>query len=319
MGTIRKRGRGYYAEVCINRKRQGKTFDTRKLADDWIQARESGKIWADPGRRTLHDLVERYIEDISKQHKGEHQERYRLRRLVKELPEGPVAKLSASDFSAWKVKKLETVRPATVRRYMTALNSVLNTAVSEWQVLDFNPLAGVKKPPSGRPRDRIPTSAESDQVLEQLGYVAGAGVETVSQRIAVSWLLALETAMRAGEMRSLGPETVDTDRRVATLIDTKNGDKREVPLSSRAVELLDLVAPEYFPMSAAVHSQLFRRAVRDAGIDNLRFHDSRAAGLTKLSKKVDVLTLARIVGHRDPRSLMIYYRESAEDIAKLLD
>lgn len=156
-------------------------------------------------------------------------------------------------------------------------------------------------------------------VLAQLGYIEGAPIETTSQRIAVSYLVALETAMRAGEILSLNRSTVDYIRRVATLIDTKNGDRREVPLSSRAAKLLKSVDPEYFTVSSAVHSQLFRRAVKNAGIEDLRFHDSRAAGLMKLSKKLDVLELARMVGHRDVRSLMIYYRQSAEDIAKLLD
>ena len=153
----------------------------------------------------------------------------------------------------------------------------------------------------------------------ELGYAEGQPVTTQQQKIAVSYLVELETAMRAGEILSLKRETVDYERRVATLIDTKNGDRREVPLSSRAVALLRLVDPDYFDISSAVHSQLFSRARQNAGIDNLRFHDSRAAGLMKLSKKVDVLTLACIVGHRYVRSLMIYYRQSAEDIAKMLD
>lgn len=124
--------------------------------------------------------------------------------------------------------------------------------------------------------------------------------------------------MRAGEIRSLNADNVDYDRRVAKLTMTKNGDSREVPLSTRAVELLRSVEPEYFTVSAAVHSQLFRRAARDAGVTGIRFHDSRAAGLMRLSTKVDVLTLARIAGMRDTKTLMVYYRKTAEDIAKEL-
>jgi integrase len=62
----------------------------------------------------------------------------------------------------------------------------------------------------------------------------------------------------------------------------------------------------------------FRKLKRKANILDLHFHDSRAEAATRLAAKVDVLTLARILGHRDIRSLMIYYRESAEDIAKRL-
>src|SRR5438876_9719490 len=73
------------------------------------------------------------------------------------------------------------------------------------------------------------------------------------------------------------------------------------------------------PLISARPFALFRKAKGRAEIKGLHFHDSRAEALTRLSRKVDVLTLARIVGHRDPRSLMIYYRESAEDIATRID
>lgn len=38
-----------------------------------------------------------------------------------------------------------------------------------------------------------------------------------------------------------------------------------------------------------------------------------------MAGKVDMLTLARIAGHRDPRSLMVYYREQPNEIAEKLD
>jgi len=85
------------------------------------------------------------------------------------------------------------------------------------------------------------------------------------------------------------------------------------------VRLIKLLPGKRFTVSGDVHSRLFSRATRKAGIEDLRFHDSRAAGLMRLSKKLDVLDLARVVGHRDTKSLMIYYRNRAEDIARLLD
>jgi integrase len=59
------------------------------------------------------------------------------------------------------------------------------------------------------------------------------------------------------------------------------------------------------------------RRVRDRLlIDNLHFHDSRASALTRLSKRIDVLRLSRISGHRDLNQLLAaYYRETASDVA----
>ena len=56
-----------------------------------------------------------------------------------------------------------------------------------------------------------------------------------------------------------------------------------------------------------------------AGISDLTFHDSRHDAITRLAQKLSVLQLARMVGHRDIRSLMTYYyNETAESMAKLL-
>ncbi|WP_454765528.1 tyrosine-type recombinase/integrase [Cupriavidus campinensis] len=64
---------------------------------------------------------------------------------------------------------------------------------------------------------------------------------------------------------------------------------------------------------------LFRKVRAKLLIDDLHFHDSRAEALTRLSRRVDVMTLAKISGHKDLRILQsTYYRESAADIAARL-
>ena len=78
------------------------------------------------------------------------------------------------------------------------------------------------------------------------------------------------------------------------------------------------MVPQGFTLTDASRDTLFRKARTKAGLTGFTFHDARALALTRLAKKVDVLTLARIAGHRNLKSLMVYYRESAEDIAKRL-
>ena len=58
------------------------------------------------------------------------------------------------------------------------------------------------------------------------------------QRVALAFLFAIETAMRAGELCNLGWEDTDFSRRVAHLELTKNGYSRDVPLSKKAIKLL---------------------------------------------------------------------------------
>ncbi|CPH88023.1 integrase [Bordetella pertussis] len=96
-----------------------------------------------------------------------------------------------------------------------------------------------------------------------------------------------------------------------------------MPLSSRAVALFKSLAGlndvKVFTITPALRDVYFRQGKAIAEVDGATFHDARATALTRLSKKLSILELARMVGHRDPRSLMIYYRESAADIAKKLD
>ena len=94
-----------------------------------------------------------------------------------------------------------------------------------------------------------------------------------------------------------------------------------MPLTRHAVRLLRPVADRdrCFSLSSATLDALFRKARDRLLIEDLHFHDSRAEALTRLARKVDVLTLARISGHKDLRILQnAYYRETAAEIAARL-
>lgn len=74
-----------------------------------------------------------------------------------------------------------------------------------------------------------------------------------------------------------------------------------------------------FTLTDGLRDAYFRQGRTLAEVSGVTFHDARETALTRLSKKLSVLELARMVGHRDPRSLMVYFRESASDLAKKLD
>ena len=105
---------------------------------------------------------------------------------------------------------------------------------------------------------------------------------------------------------------------MAVLHETKNGDRREVPLSRRAVRIIRPIYPALFTVSSASADALWRKVCARVGLANWHLHDARAAALTSMSKRVDLLTLARISGHRDLSMLQRYYRATAEQIADRL-
>lgn len=106
---------------------------------------------------------------------------------------------------------------------------------------------------------------------------------------------------------------------MARLPKTKNGDARAVPLSARAVELLRLLPGRRpFTISSASLDTLFRKARDRAGVADLHFHDSRGEAITRLARKLDLMELCDMIGHRDPKSLLFYYKASPERTAAKL-
>lgn len=154
-----------------------------------------------------------------------------------------------------------------------------------------------------------------------LGYDDAHNVETKQQEVALAFLIALETGMRAGEILSLTRECLNLSSRYCKLLKTKNGDARDVPLTKEAVRLLEKCPgkEKLFTVQAASLSALFMKARKRAEIPDLTFHDSRHEAITRLARKLDILDLARMVGHRNLASLRIYYNPTAAEIASRLD
>ena len=167
-------------------------------------------------------------------------------------------------------------------------------------------------------RGRRISHREIDLILHCLGYSEEEPVILKQQFVAVAFLFAIETAMRRSEICLLKPEIVNLESRVASLPTTKNGTARKVPLTSEAKRLIMRVDCN-FQLKPDVLSTMFLKAARNAGIDDLTFHDSRHEAITRLAKKMDILDLARAVGHKNINELQTYYNATAEEIAKGLD
>ena len=135
--------------------------------------------------------------------------------------------------------------------------------------------------------------------------------------------LALETAMRRGELLSLRWEYVDLTRRVAYLPMTKNGDSRSVPLSTGAVKILQSLPRnldgQVFPIEAQTVAAAFMKAVKRAGVKDFHFHDLRHTAITNLAGKLsNVIELSAVSGHKTLSMLKRYTHLKAEDLAKKL-
>lgn len=321
MATYRKRGKKWRVEICINGARRSATRDTKAACRDWAVEQETNGVDSNTGAHSLLAALKRYAKDVSPTKKGERWEVVRLTKFEYEIPfvTKDMNRIGSADIAGWRDESLRRLAPGTVQREMTLLRSVFEIARKEWGWLEVNPMKGVAKPKAPKHRYRRVSPGEQETMLKQLGYVEGQPPANKKQVTAYAWLIAIETAMRAGELLSLDSDTVFLDKRFVSLIDTKNNDQRDVPLTSRAADLFQYLPDNKLDISSGVLSSTFRKAKIAAGIDDMTFHDSRHEALTNLAQKLHVLDLARIVGHRDPKSLMIYYNPTAEEIAAKLD
>lgn len=327
MATFRTQKSGKIrAEVFVQGQRRSRVFENKTKAKNWAVEMESQLAKTGDGvsqTHTLIDLFRRYSDEISTGKKGARWETIRL----KKFEEYPLAKmklrdLRREDFEVWVDFRKKTVKASTVNRELNLLSNCL-TQARRWRLMESNPMTDLKRPRNPPHRDRRISLAEVNTILAAFGYVEDMPIETRLQRAAVAFLLALETAMRAGEICSIRPSDYDEVSRVVTLVDTKNGHGRKVPLSTRAVELINKLRPfeegkPIFKMRSGDLSTAFYSVVQLTDIQDLTFHDTRHEATTRLAKKFHVLDLARITGHRDIKQLQTYYNPTAEELAQQL-
>lgn len=320
MASIRKTKTGYRAEVCVNGVRDSGTFDTSREAKAWASMRETDlrNSGGNPsGNLRVSDLLDRYEREVSPSKRGARWETLRLR-AMSELPIGSVrvCDVTERNVSEWRDARSKIVQSGTVRREMVLLSHVFETARREWKLVYSNPCKDVRRPKQPPARDRRITDDEAQRICWALGWYYGQPVTQSRHRVAVAFLFAIETAMRAGEICGIRPEHITG--RTVILPMTKNGKPRTVPLSSKALELLSFLPAGYFELESRTLDTLFRRGRDAAKVEGLTFHDARHEAITRMASIFNPLELARVVGHSNLNQLLSYYNKSAADLADML-
>lgn len=321
MASIRPLGNKFRVQVYVQGRRDSNVCATRKEAAQWALEREAELRGTKLPDKTFGDAMARFAKEDAPKRGGGHWEVIRLRALGREpIALRRIASLGAEDFARWRDVRLTQVKPGTVAREMTLLRAVLELARKEWKWIRDKPMADVRWPecPKGRARRISPEEVEA--VARAFGVWDQLQAESMTNRVGLAFLFALETAMRSGEILGLTWPNIHLKDRYVHIPRSKNGDARDVPLTMRAVEILKALPLGFGPvfgLEGRLRDALFRK-YRPTHLRDLHFHDTRAEAVWRLSKKLDVLQLARVIGHRDLKSLMHYYAESAADMAMRL-
>lgn len=343
MAAITKRPEGTW-QVKVRRKgwpSQSKTFRTRAQAETWARSIENEMdrgafvSRAEAERTTLDDLADRFRKEFAPHHYRGDGWTHKLDRLLERLGEFSIAAITPEIVAAYRDERQQDSDPrykdpakaprvsgATVKTELDLLAKMLNVAQKEFSIpLPLgNPVRNTRMPADSKARKRRLTDDEWVKLEE-------ACKQSRNTWLHPALLLAVETAMRQGELLGLKRTDVDKAKCTAWLQETKNGEPRAVPLTSRALEVIEglprsttgLVIPVE---KQALHST-FKTACRRAGIDDYRWHDLRHESLSRFAERGDLslLELAAISGHKSAGSLkmlQVYVQFHASKLAQKL-
>lgn len=307
MAYITKYRDSWRAQIQRNGIRSSKSFDTKREAQAWALEQEAtAKRARAGGNKSFGDAVDKYIADVSSKKDGEVWEVRRLNAMREHFgTDAGLLEIDAPQIADWRDTRIKTVSASTVVREANLLRNLFNLARVEWKWMDHKPFEGIKLPKENAPRHQVWGWRLIRRVLraERTGK---------TREMQEAFHIALRTGMRLGEVLA-APGNFDPVRRVVT-IKTKTEARAQIPIGRIAAKLLQRPA---FVVDANEGSTLFSKLCRELLIEGLTFHDTRGTALTHLSKKVDVLTLAKISRHKDLSLLSnVYYRATADEIAR---
>jgi len=333
--TVEKRG-PYQWRARIRKKgfpSQSKTFETKYEAEAWerlIRSEMDRGVFISRTTAegtTLLECLERYSNEIVPLKKGWAQDLSRIRVLKKHpLSKSYMSNIRGSDIAAFRDQMLRDQKsPSTVVKYLAIISHLFNIARKEWDMESLaNPVELIRKPVVNNARSRRLEKQEEERLLRACRAQGNVWLEPLI-------ILAIETAMRKGELLGLRWNDLDFKDRVAYLRDTKNKTDREVPLSSKAIKTLkDLprsINGAVFCTTSYATRKAFGKVCDNATntegelapIINLTFHDLRHEAVSRLAELYQAQDLAKITGHKDLKMLLRYYHPRGKDLAKKLE
>ena len=236
-----------------------------------------------------------------------------------------LSNISPKDIDDYKKLRLRSVRPTSVDRDLIVLRNLFNLARRWKKFFGENPVTLAGLILEDNKRERIATRDEETRLL-------GASPPHLRNIL----ITALQTGMRKGEIIKLKWENVDIDNNLIIIdkISSKSKKSRKIPINSVLRKLLLVLKLKNMRSDFVfLHSdgnpyrredslnQIYRTALRRAGIKGLRFHDLRHTAGTRLGELgVPVQVIKEILGHADIRTTLRYVHpgDSVRDAIELL-
>lgn len=228
-----------------------------------------------------------------------------------------LSKISVEDIDNFKIERRKLVAEASVNRQLSLLRAMFNKAIA-WGKLKDNPVKSVRfySEPDGR--NRFLEKEQMDNLIINC-----------DTRLRPIVILALYTGMRKGEILNLKWHDIDFKRNIITLLKTKNGKVRYVPMNLLVKSALSDIArhPESPYIFCNDNGQRlkdmrksFATALKKSGIINFHFHDCRHTFSSQLAiSGVDMNRVRELLGHRDISMTLRYSHLAQNHLQEAVD
>lgn len=288
-----KQYRGKTWRAIIRRKGfpvQSKTFASKKDAEAWAASVESrlgvsqfdGLQLKAAKTMTVRDVFERYEREVAPNFKGRNSLGI-LKRVIRDAAfmDLVLSKITPLDIRQWRDDRAQDIQPQSVHRELNTISGVFTHAIKELVVpLASNPCHSVSRfKGDDKSRDKVWSPADVTTLLDAIGWREDMPLGEGRDYVGWALLLGIETAMRIGELCALRVSDFHPAEQYAQLRDTKNGDDRQVPLSTTAIKYLMILCAnkmptdKVFPLIAATLGEYFLEARRKCGLEYLVFQD----------------------------------------------
>ena len=259
----------------------------------------------------FEDFAQDYLNIHSKQHKKSWETDFHIIKTLNYYFKGKnLYEITPQDIEFYKMDRLKTkvagkpISTSTVNRQMDVLRGIFNKAI-DWGKLQSSPMRVVQRLKVTPGRLRF---LEKEEIVKLLS--------NCTKNLKPIVVLALFTGMRRGEIFGLKWHDIDFKRNIITLLDTKNGEKREVPMNEQVKTALIRVRKNtntaYIfcdEQGNPVHDirKSYSTALRKSGITNFRFHDLRHTFASQLVMSgIDLNTVRELLGHKDMTMTLRY-------------
>ena len=219
----------------------------------------------------------------------------------------------------YKLKRMKEVSPATVNRELACLKHMFNKGI-EWDMAESNPAKKVKLFKENNARVRFLEKEEMRRLIDNC-----------KEPLRSIVTIALNTGMRRGEIFGLRWRDLDFKREIIYLEQTKNGERRQIPMNSIARNALIKVnknsdsqyvfcTPDGKVLLPSFIRKSFLKAMDKSGILGFRFHDLRHTFAAQLAMNgVDLNTIRELLGHKSLAMTLRYAHLSPDHNKRAVD